>query len=106
MVEMSLCGLGQTAPLPLLGGLRYFLSEFEEHINQKHCRTGSCEVLVQREMQAQGRRIEGALQQGWIDERYLPARMGERYRAMMGAITQEGSSGNGTAAKPAKTVQR
>ncbi len=107
VVEMSLCGLGQTAPLPLLGGLRYFREEFDEHINQKRCRTGSCEVLVQREMLAKGRRVEGAIQPGWIEERHLPARMGERYRQLMGAITQNGDAGTAPAAEAkGKSVRR
>ena len=34
----SLCGLGQTAPNPVLTTLRYFRHEYEEHILDKHCR--------------------------------------------------------------------
>jgi NADH:ubiquinone oxidoreductase subunit F (NADH-binding) len=98
IVEMSLCGLGQTAPLPLLGGFRYFMDEFEEHINQKHCRTGRCEVLVQRERER--RQHEPA----WLQESYLPARIGERYRRQFGAITQGGNgAGNGTGSAAAST---
>jgi len=108
-VEMSLCGLGQTAPLPLLGGLRYFPEEFDEHINQKYCRTGVCEALVRRQQMAQ----QGQAQPGWLEERYLPARIGERYRQFFGAIPQNGgngSSGNGSGTAAAgtqgKSVQR
>jgi NADH:ubiquinone oxidoreductase subunit F (NADH-binding) len=103
VVEMSLCGLGQTAPLPLLGGLRYFREEFEEHINQKHCATGTCEVLVQREMLAQGRKVDGRVEPGWVEERYLPARVGERYRRMFGAITTAGGDGSVKGSAPAAT---
>lgn len=101
IVEMSLCGLGQTAPLPLLGGFRYFMNEFEEHINQKHCPTGRCEVLVQREQER--RQHEPA----WLQESYLPARIGERYSRQLGAINQ-GNNGNSSAAAPTqgKTVRR
>jgi len=42
----SLCGLGQTAPNPVLSTLRYFRDEYEEHIYLKHCRAGVCEGLV------------------------------------------------------------
>ncbi|NIP93170.1 MAG: NAD(P)-binding protein, partial [Akkermansiaceae bacterium] len=42
----SLCGLGQTAPNPVLTTLRYFREEYEEHINDKHCRAGMCPALV------------------------------------------------------------
>jgi len=40
-----LCGLGQTAPNPLLAAIRYFRPEFEEHINHKRCPAGVCEKL-------------------------------------------------------------
>ena len=42
----SLCGLGQTAPNPVLTTLRYFREEYEEHIRLKHCRASVCEALV------------------------------------------------------------
>ena len=42
----SLCGLGQTAPNPVLTTLRYFREEYEEHIDLKHCRAGMCPGLV------------------------------------------------------------
>lgn len=42
----SLCGLGQTAPNPVLTTLRYFRDEYEEHILLKHCRASVCEALV------------------------------------------------------------
>jgi len=40
--EASLCGLGQTAPNPVLTTLRYFRDEYMEHINDKKCRAGVC----------------------------------------------------------------
>ena len=42
----SLCGLGQTAPNPVLSTLRYFREEYEEHILLGHCRASACEALV------------------------------------------------------------
>jgi NADH-quinone oxidoreductase subunit F len=42
----SLCGLGQTAPNPVLTTLRYFREEYEEHIHKKHCRAAVCAGLV------------------------------------------------------------
>ncbi|MBI2829903.1 MAG: NADH-quinone oxidoreductase subunit NuoF [Chloroflexi bacterium] len=42
----SLCGLGQTAPNPVLSTLRYFRDEYEEHIKKKRCRAGVCHGLV------------------------------------------------------------
>ncbi|MDA8233564.1 MAG: NADH-quinone oxidoreductase subunit NuoF [Clostridia bacterium] len=42
----SLCGLGQTAPNPVLATLRYFRSEYEDHINEKKCIAGVCSALL------------------------------------------------------------
>jgi len=42
----SLCGLGQTAPNPVLTTLRYFRAEFEEHITAGMCRAFVCRSLV------------------------------------------------------------
>ena len=44
--ENSLCGLGQTAPNPVLSTLRYFRNEYEEHILHKHCPAGVCKALL------------------------------------------------------------
>ncbi|MGE5707266.1 MAG: NADH-ubiquinone oxidoreductase-F iron-sulfur binding region domain-containing protein [Bacteroidota bacterium] len=41
----ALCGLGQTAPNPVLSTLRYFRDEYEDHINRKFCKTGTCKAL-------------------------------------------------------------
>ncbi len=40
--DASLCGLGQTAPNPVLTTLRYFREEYMEHILDKKCRAGKC----------------------------------------------------------------
>ncbi len=42
----SLCGLGQTAPNPVLTTIRYFRDEYEEHIKKHHCQAAVCEGLV------------------------------------------------------------
>jgi len=42
----SLCGLGQSAPNPVLTTIRYFLNEYEEHIYDKRCRAASCKGLA------------------------------------------------------------
>ena len=42
----SLCGLGKTAPSPILSTLRYFRAEYEAHINQKRCPAGECKALA------------------------------------------------------------
>jgi NADH-quinone oxidoreductase subunit F len=41
----SLCGLGQTAPNPVLSTIRYFRDEYEEHIKEKRCRAVVCSAL-------------------------------------------------------------
>lgn len=43
--QTAMCGLGQTAPNPVLSTIRYFRDEFEEHIKNKHCRAGVCSEL-------------------------------------------------------------
>ena len=44
--ETSLCGLGKTAPNPVLSTLRYFSEEYEAHINHKKCPAGVCQALI------------------------------------------------------------
>ncbi|HQL02422.1 MAG TPA: NADH-ubiquinone oxidoreductase-F iron-sulfur binding region domain-containing protein, partial [Synergistales bacterium] len=44
--EMSLCGLGQTAPNPVLTTLRYFREEYEAHIRDKKCPAMVCKALI------------------------------------------------------------
>jgi NADH-quinone oxidoreductase subunit F len=46
----SLCGLGKTAPNPVLSTMRYFRKEYEEHIFEKRCRTGRCKALLRPEI--------------------------------------------------------
>jgi NADH:ubiquinone oxidoreductase subunit F (NADH-binding)/(2Fe-2S) ferredoxin/NAD-dependent dihydropyrimidine dehydrogenase PreA subunit len=43
----SLCGLGQTAPNPVLSTLRYFRHEYEAHVREKRCPAGACKALLQ-----------------------------------------------------------
>ena len=42
----ALCGLGQTAPNPVLSTLRYFRHEYEAHIHDKRCPAGACTKLA------------------------------------------------------------
>ena len=42
----SLCGLGQTAPNPVLTTTRYFRDEYEAHIQEKRCPAGVCKALI------------------------------------------------------------
>jgi NADH-quinone oxidoreductase subunit F/NADP-reducing hydrogenase subunit HndC len=40
----SLCGLGQSAPNPVLTTIRYFREEYEEHVYEKYCRAAVCNI--------------------------------------------------------------
>lgn len=42
----SLCGLGKTAPNPVITSLRYFRDEYEAHIKEKRCPAGMCRALT------------------------------------------------------------
>ena len=44
--ETSLCGLGQTAPNPVLSTLRYFREEYEAHVKEKRCPSKKCKALI------------------------------------------------------------
>ena len=44
--DNSLCGLGQTAPNPVLTSIRHFRDEYEEHIKRYHCPAAVCKGLV------------------------------------------------------------
>ncbi|WP_456399210.1 NADH-quinone oxidoreductase subunit NuoF [Mesoaciditoga sp.] len=44
--DTALCGLGQTAPNPVLSTLKYFRDEYEAHIKEKRCPAKSCKALI------------------------------------------------------------
>lgn len=44
--DTSLCGLGQSAPNPIISGLNYFLEEYEEHLFERKCNAGVCKELL------------------------------------------------------------
>lgn len=43
--QTAMCGLGQSAPNPVLSTIKYFRQEYEEHIKYKYCRAGVCSEL-------------------------------------------------------------
>jgi NADH:ubiquinone oxidoreductase subunit F (NADH-binding)/(2Fe-2S) ferredoxin/NAD-dependent dihydropyrimidine dehydrogenase PreA subunit len=51
--DASLCGLGQTAPNPVLTTLNYFLDEYRAHIEEKRCPAGVCKALIHYEIIAE-----------------------------------------------------
>ena len=53
IASSSLCGLGQTAPNPVLSTLRYFRHEYEAHIRDKKCPAGHCQALLQYSIDAE-----------------------------------------------------
>jgi NADP-reducing hydrogenase subunit HndC len=50
MQRASLCGLGQTAPNPVLSSMKYFWDEYLAHIEQETCPSGVCKDLVKYEI--------------------------------------------------------
>ncbi len=50
--DTALCGLGQTAPNPVLSTIRHFREEYEEHIRDHHCAAGVCPGLVRAPCQS------------------------------------------------------
>ncbi len=50
--EASLCGLGQTAPNPILSTLKYFRNEYMDHIVHKRCTAGVCNMEAAVEVMA------------------------------------------------------
>jgi len=48
--DTSLCGLGQTAPNPVLSTMKYFMDEYEAHVKEKRCPAGVCKNLLHFEI--------------------------------------------------------
>jgi NADH-quinone oxidoreductase subunit F len=46
VAHTSLCGLGKTAPNPVLSALRYFRDEFSSHVEDRKCPAGVCRALI------------------------------------------------------------
>ena len=51
--DTSLCGLGQTAPNPVLSTMKYFMDEYEAHVREKRCPAGACQKLLKYEIVAE-----------------------------------------------------
>jgi NADH:ubiquinone oxidoreductase subunit F (NADH-binding)/NAD-dependent dihydropyrimidine dehydrogenase PreA subunit len=50
IVRMSHCGLGQSAPNPVLSSIRHFRHEYDQHIKDKHCSSLVCTALIRFEV--------------------------------------------------------
>jgi len=50
IMDTSLCGLGQTAPNPVLSTMKYFMDEYEAHVKDHRCPAGVCQKLLRYEI--------------------------------------------------------
>jgi NADH:ubiquinone oxidoreductase subunit F (NADH-binding)/(2Fe-2S) ferredoxin len=57
----SLCGLGQSAPNPVLSTLRYFRDEYIEHIKDKKCRAGVCQFGHEEKVESVEEKLKGII---------------------------------------------
>lgn len=86
----SLCGLGQTAPNPLLTSIRYFRDEYEEHTDEKRCPALYCSALVSYYILPD--KCEGCM----ICARNCPVRAIEGVKRMVHVIDQDRCTKCGT----------
>ncbi len=90
--EASLCGLGQTAPNPVLTTLRYFREEYEEHVHRKHCRAAVCAGLVLSPCHhscpagVKAHRYIREIEQGRFEDAYLVVRENMPFPSVCGAV--------------------
>ncbi|MCF7809574.1 FAD-dependent oxidoreductase [bacterium] len=80
VADTTMCGLGQTAPNPVLSTLKYFRNEYLEHIIDKRCRAGVCKELVGAPCQSacpidtQAWRYIAHISRGEYEEAYIAIR--------------------------------
>ena len=53
IIDTSLCGLGQSAPNPVLSTMKYFMDEYRAHVIEKRCPSGVCQKLMKYEILAE-----------------------------------------------------
>ena len=80
IIGTSLCGLGQTAPNPVLSTIRYFRHEYESHIKDHWCQAGICSKLcsfhiVEELCKGCGACLRGCPQQAVVGEKKKPHRI-------------------------------
>ncbi len=80
IIATSLCGLGQTAPNPVLSTIRYFRHEYEAHIKEHFCHAGICSDLCSFEIVDElckgcGACLRGCPQQAVVGEKKKPHRI-------------------------------
>ncbi|GBD95644.1 MAG TPA: NADH-quinone oxidoreductase subunit NuoF [Nitrospirae bacterium] len=80
IIATSLCGLGQTAPNPVLSTIRYFRHEYEAHIKEHWCHAGICSNLCSFHINEElckgcGACLRGCPQQAVVGEKKKPHRI-------------------------------
>jgi NADH:ubiquinone oxidoreductase subunit F (NADH-binding)/(2Fe-2S) ferredoxin/NAD-dependent dihydropyrimidine dehydrogenase PreA subunit len=80
IIGTSLCGLGQTAPNPVLSTIRYFKHEYESHIKDRWCQAGICSSLcsfhiVEELCKGCGACLRGCPQKAVVGEKKKPHRI-------------------------------
>ncbi len=80
IISTSLCGLGQTAPNPVLSTIRYFKHEYESHINDHFCEAGICSDLcsfhvIEEACKGCGACLRGCPQEAVVGEKKKPHRI-------------------------------
>ena len=50
IIKSSVCGLGQTAPNPVISTMKYFMDEYKDHVIDKTCKTNECKALAKIEV--------------------------------------------------------
>ncbi len=80
VIATSLCGLGQTAPNPILTTIRYFKHEYESHIKEHWCRAGICSKLCSFHINEEickgcGACLRGCPQNAVVGEKKKPHRI-------------------------------
>ena len=80
IISTSLCGLGQTAPNPVLSTIRYFRDEYESHIKDHFCAAGICSDLcsffvIEEACKGCGACLRGCPQEAVVGEKKKPHRI-------------------------------
>jgi NADH:ubiquinone oxidoreductase subunit F (NADH-binding)/(2Fe-2S) ferredoxin len=80
IISTSLCGLGQTAPNPVLSTIRYFKHEYEAHIKDGYCEAGICSDLcsfhvIEDACKGCGACLRGCPQEAVVGEKKKPHRI-------------------------------
>ena len=80
IIATSLCGLGQTAPNPVLTTIKYFRHEYESHINDRWCKAGICSDLcsfhiIEDKCKGCGKCLRGCPSNAIVGEKKKPHRV-------------------------------